>query len=59
MSGLQTLAIYLLGFCLYFLPSLLALSRKSSNRGYVYAINFFLGWSLIGWVIALVMALRN
>lgn len=59
MSGLQEVVIYLVGFCLYFIPSLIAHAKKSTNRGYVYAINFFLGWSFIGWIIALIMALRG
>ena len=59
MSGFTTVIVYLFGIFLYFIPSFLAHSRNSPNKGYVYAINFFLGWSFIGWVIALVMAIRN
>jgi hypothetical protein len=44
---------------LYFLPTIIAVSRKVRNQGSVAVINFFLGWTLIGWVIALAMAFRT
>ena len=46
-------------FFLYFLPTLIAKSRKKANTGAVFALNFFLGWSLVGWVVALVWALAK
>ena len=42
---------------LYFVPSILAHTNKKTNRNAITALNFFLGWTLIGWVIALVWAL--
>jgi hypothetical protein len=32
---------------------------KRANTGAIFALNLFLGWSLIGWVIALVWALKD
>lgn len=43
----------------YFLPTIVAISRKVTNQGSVAVINFFLGWTLIGWVAALAMACRT
>ena len=43
----------------YFLPSLIAGRRKVPNAGSVFVLNLFLGWTLIGWVIALSMAVRT
>ncbi|WP_108508374.1 superinfection immunity protein [Polynucleobacter acidiphobus] len=43
----------------YFLPVAIALYRKRANTGAIFALNLFLGWSLIGWVIALVWALKD
>lgn len=40
----------------YFAPSLVADSRKHRSAGGICVINFFLGWSLIGWVVALAWA---
>ena len=41
----------------YFLPSILAWSGR--NFAPVLAINLFLGWTLIGWVVALAWALKE
>ena len=43
-------------FGLYFLPSLNAYSKTNKNRGSVLVINLFLGWTFIGWVVALAMS---
>ena len=42
------------GFGLYFLPTIIAASRKKRNIAAIAVLNIFLGWTLIGWVIALV-----
>ncbi len=44
---------------LYFVPLIVAVVRKVPNVGSVGVINFFLGWTLIGWVVALAMAARS
>lgn len=44
---------------LYFVPSLVALIRKLPNFGLIFVVNLVLGWTLIGWVWALVKALRS
>jgi hypothetical protein len=45
----------LLLMTLYFLPTILG--RRKRNRGAIFALNLILGWTLIGWVGALVWAL--
>lgn len=42
----------------YWLPTLIA-AIKGNNLGRVLVINFLTGWTLIGWVIALVIALQR
>ena len=37
----------------YFLPSIVASSRKHHSAGSVFVLNLFLGWTFIGWVVAL------
>lgn len=51
-------AVTLIIFCLflYFLPATVAHSRKNPNTLAVFVLNLFLGWTFIGWVIALVWA---
>ena len=43
----------------YFLPFAIAFNRKRANTGAIFALNLFLGWSLIGWVVALVWSLKE
>lgn len=43
----------------YMLPTIEAWVRKSTNLPSIAALNFFLGWCLIGWVIALIWAFRK
>ncbi len=38
---------------LYFLPTIIALVRFHRNSAAVSIVNLFLGWTLIGWVVAL------
>ena len=51
--GLITLGL-LIGLPIYFLPSIIG--RKKANAGAIFAMNLFLGWIFIGWVIALIWA---
>ncbi len=44
---------------LYFVPSFVALERRVPNVGSIIVINVFLGWTVIGWVVALAMAARS
>jgi hypothetical protein len=43
----------------YFLPTIVARSRRVPNQGSVAVINTFLGWTFIGSVVALAMAARS
>ncbi len=49
----------IVGICIYFIPSVIALLRMKRNLVAIIALNFFLGWSLIGWVISLVWSLSS
>jgi hypothetical protein len=46
-----------LALVVYFAPTIIGLIRKHPNMAPILAVNFFLGWSLIGWVVALAWAL--
>lgn len=52
-----TLLLITAGVCFYFLPAIVAATRKKRSAGAIFALNFFLGWTFIGWVVALVWAL--
>ena len=47
------------GSVLYFLPSIIALARSKRDLLAIFLLNFFLGWSVIGWIVALVWAAKN
>ena len=44
---------------IHFLPTIIAAVRRTRNFGWIFTINFFLGWTLVGWVVALIWALRD
>jgi len=52
-NALVTIAIVV---CLYFLPYFVAKNRKHVNTTAIGVLNLLLGWTIIGWVIALVWA---
>lgn len=58
-GGAAALLVVIVGIGLYFLPTVIAVVRKVTNQGSVLVINFFLGWTFIGWVVALAMACRT
>lgn len=47
------------GFVMYFLPSIVALARSKRDLTGIVLLNFFLGWTMIGWVVALVWAVKT
>ena len=46
-------------FLIYFAPAMVASYRGAKNIGSVFVINLFLGWTLVGWVVALAMAFSD
>lgn len=46
-------------FALYFVPAIVAGARQTHNATAILLINLFLGWTFIGWVVALVMAISS
>ena len=43
----------------YMLPWAIAVQRSKINTGKILLINLLLGWSIIGWVWALVLSLND
>jgi hypothetical protein len=48
--------IVILALLIYFMPTLIAANRGHHNSLAIFALNLFLGWSFLGWVIAFVWA---
>lgn len=42
---------------IYFLPTLIANGRHLHERAGIAMVNLFLGWTFIGWVVALIWAI--
>ena len=51
------MTFFLVLFLMYWLPTIVAVVRRTPSALGVAAINFFLGWTVIGWVVALVIEL--
>lgn len=47
------------GLLMYFLPTILAIARSKRDVGAIFVLNLFLGWTFVGWIIALVWALKH
>jgi Superinfection immunity protein len=59
LSALLFLPFVGLPFLMYFLPSIIALARSKRDLLSIFLLNLFLGWSVIGWIVALVWAAKN
>lgn len=53
---MDALIIIVIGFALYFLPGIIAHWRDHPNENAIVLLNLFLGWTFLGWVVALVWA---
>lgn len=51
--------LLIIGAALYFLPTIIVATRGAHNGCGVFLTNFFLGWTLIGWIVALIWALSS
>lgn len=43
----------------YFFPAIVAAVRGHHNTASIAVVNFFFGWTFIGWVVALAMAVSR
>jgi len=48
-------------FCLipYFLPTIVAMMRNHPSAGGIFLVNFFFGWTVLGWILCLVWAVSG
>ncbi|GLR65559.1 hypothetical protein GCM10010909_02370 [Acidocella aquatica] len=57
MGSFMLLILAILGFLLYFLPCIISGNRNATNGGAVFMVNLLFGWTLIGWLVAMIMAI--
>ena len=55
--GIQEILIIIIPLIIYFIPSIVG--RKQRNFNSILLLNIFLGWSIIGWVVALIWAVSK
>ena len=58
-SVVMGILIIVLSIAAYWVPTFVAGIRRVPNTGSVIVVNLFLGWTVIGWVVALAMACRS
>jgi hypothetical protein len=51
---MKSIALVLIIILVYFVPSFFAIGKR--NIASIFILNLFLGWTLVGWVIALIWA---
>jgi len=56
LGGIPVVAALFAG---YWAPTVTAYRRHAPNAEPILVINLFLGWTVVGWVVAMAMAVRN
>ncbi len=56
--GLPGLILALVVGTVYFMPALFAWRRRVPRAGLIFLANAALGWTVIGWIVLLIQALR-
>lgn len=57
--GFGSVFILLVMIALYLLPGIIASSRDHASAMGIWLLNIFLGWTLVGWVAALVWSVTG
>lgn len=52
-AGIVMLVVFIAG---YFLPALVANHRGRDGQGLIAALNLLLGWTVLGWIVLLIVA---
>jgi hypothetical protein len=56
---LLILAYVGVGVVLYFLPTFIAVKRQKANVTPIVLVNLLLGWTVFGWIVALIWSLST
>jgi Superinfection immunity protein/Short C-terminal domain len=52
-SMVKAITLFLVALLLYFMPALNARSRQHPSLATIFFLNLLLGWTLIGWLVAI------
>jgi Superinfection immunity protein len=58
-SGLGGMFFIGIAMAIYFLPAIIAGFRNHHNTAAILVLNFFLGWTALGWIAAIVWSATN
>jgi uncharacterized membrane protein len=50
------IVLILIWLCCYLIPTFVAMARSHRNTAPIAVLNVFLGWTVVGWVVALCWA---
>ena len=53
-TSIMLIVLFIIGVVIYFIPTFVAVSKKHPYKTPIRLIDIFLGWTLLGWVGALV-----
>ena len=51
--------VFGLAILFYFLPAMIGAKRDHKNMGSIFVLNLLLGWTFVGWVVAMVWAFSD
>lgn len=57
MSTLLTLTLFALAIMFYLLPCVISAARGCKHGGMIFFINLVFGWTVLGWIAALIWAI--
>lgn len=55
--GAAGIVLLILVVIFYFLPSVIAGTRNANHQGAIFFINLLFGWTILGWIAALIWAI--
>ena len=49
----------ILFLAIYFVPSIISITNKHPSAIFIVPLNLFLGWTVVGWIVALVWSVKG
>lgn len=59
MEPLTNFLWFALAAVAYFLPTAIAYMRSHHNLGAIWMLNIFLGWTFLGWIVAIIWSMTR
>lgn len=53
------LLVWLIYLFVYIIPTLVAYRRKLPNKKRILLLNILAGWTVVGWIVSMVLALKK